>query len=155
MNETPEVICDDCRERIQNSSTHSSRPDEWDCFMDFQQIKIKMRERQSEEDKSSRSSTPSRKDAGVVANIDNVEEKKTKGVRLPKIMNRNFTSDVKRLEDIKVKERVYDVMTNDRILTKLRPMRLNDSEWILAFIENYLGVDNRPMGYFPARKLRR
>lgn len=155
MNESPDVLCDDCRDRIQNSSTYSSRPDEWDCFIDFQQIKIKMRGRPPDDCKSSRSSTPSRKDVGVVANIKHVEDTKVKGVKLPKISDSNFTSDVKRLEDIKVKERVYDVMTNDRIMTKLRPMRLNDPDWILAFIENYLGVENRSMGYFPVRRIRR
>lgn len=38
-------------------------------------------------------------------------------------------------------EHIFDIVTNDGKKFKLNPMKLNDSNWILSYLENYLGLN--------------
>lgn len=43
-------------------------------------------------------------------------------------------------------EHIFDIVTNDGKKFKLNPMKLNDSNWILSYLENYLGL-NKQLDY--------
>lgn len=52
------------------------------------------------------------------------------------------------------RERVFDIITSERTMEKLCPMRLDDPDQMLMFLENYLGIKKRSMGWFPSRQSR-
>lgn len=158
-------ICKNCQDQIPKPSPFSSNQCELDCFINFQQIKIKMSEKQGLDKQNSltstcsESSSRSKKDVGISAKLGNptddlLNNNVDRGFRLPNILKKNFSRDVKRLEDVQVTERVYNIMTNNRVMSKIRPMRLEDPDWTIAFIETYLGGVKRTSGWFPSRRIR-
>ena len=57
-------------------------------------------------------------------------------------------------KDFQAEERVFEIVTNDRKIEKLVPMRLKDPDRMLAFLETYIGIKKRSMGWFPTRPTR-
>ncbi|XP_057319300.1 probable serine/threonine-protein kinase DDB_G0278509 isoform X1 [Microplitis mediator] len=93
-----------------------------------------------------------KKDAAVFTNLDDeLKGESIRGNKVTRVEKISLAEEIKRIEDIQVKERVYNVITNDRVVTKLRPMRLNDPNWILGFVKNYLGIDKQYLGSYPTR----
>lgn len=75
-------------------------------------------------------------------------------VKLPKIDPKRCSFLNNSRKNVQVNERVFDIITNDRTVEKLRPLRIEDPDRMLEFLENYLGIKKRPMGWFPARQTR-
>lgn len=62
---------------------------------------------------------------------------------LAQINNISFRKNKKKYikDDIENIEHIFDIVTNDGKKFKLNPMKLNDSNWILSYLENYLGLN--------------
>lgn len=58
----------------------------------------------------------------------------TKNISLKK-NNKRYINNIENIEYI------FDIVTNDGKKFKLNPMKLNDSNWILSYLENYLGLN--------------
>lgn len=94
---------------------------------------------------------PNKRDLGLTVNL---EEEEREGLERGKVRREKISlaEEMKRIEDIQVKERVYNVVTNDGVVTKLRPMRLGDPNWVLGFVENYLGFHKQVMAPYTGFK---
>lgn len=145
-------LCEECRDDYYN---HTLKQQKIEIKLDKKNV-INMET--SDESSESLSSCRKKKDVAILVKLKSLEDsdynKEEQKLKLPKIEKISLAEEIKRMEDIQVKERVYSVITSERIMTKLRPMRLNDPDWSLAFIQNYLGIADRPMGWFPSRRAR-
>ncbi|KAK0095220.1 hypothetical protein PV326_008950 [Microctonus aethiopoides] len=144
-----DILCENCYNKYRKNDFSSNNTD--DDSIIYQQMIINMKEKENitkKHSESSQMSMSTKKDAEILVKLDiNNYKNSNANVKLPKIKKTTLAEEIKRMEDIKVKERVYSIITNDRIMTKLRPMRLKDPDWTLAFIENYLNIANRPLEY--------
>lgn len=144
-----DFLCENCYNKYRKNDLSSNNTDENSII--YQQMIINMKEKENitkRHSESSQMSMSTKKDAEILVKLDiNNYKSSNANVKLPKIKKTTLAEEIKRMEDIKVKERVYSIITNDRIMTKLRPMRLKDPDWTLAFIENYLNIPNRPLEY--------
>lgn len=61
---------------------------------------------------------------------------------LAQTKNTSFKKNNKKYKNnIENIEHIFDIVTNDGKKFKLNPMKLNDSNWILSYLENYLGLN--------------
>lgn len=66
---------------------------------------------------------------------------------LAQTKNTSFKKNNKKyINNIENIEHIFDIVTNDGKKFKLNPMKLNDSNWILSYLENYLGL-NKQLDY--------
>lgn len=66
---------------------------------------------------------------------------------LAQTKNTSFKKNNKKYKNnIENIEHIFDIVTNDGKKFKLNPMKLNDSNWILSYLENYLGL-NKQLDY--------
>ncbi|KAG8040188.1 hypothetical protein G9C98_000758 [Cotesia typhae] len=94
---------------------------------------------------------PNKQDLGLTVNLD---EEEREGLERGKVRREKISlvAEMKRIEDIQIKERVYNVVTNDGVVIKLRPMKLGDPNWVLGFVENYLGFHKQVMAPYTGFK---
>lgn len=59
-----------------------------------------------------------------------------------KVENKISFREIKKYKNnVKNVERVFDIITKDGKRFKLNPMRLEDSDWMLSCLENYVGIN--------------
>lgn len=71
-------------------------------------------------------------------------KRNSNGYRLPKIGFQDFgyirTSTEDPFRESETKERMFQIITNDRVMMKFYPMQLDSPYWILEFLETYLDM---------------
>lgn len=83
----------------------------------------------------------------LLSNAERSSTKKPKRFNLPNVHFQDLgytkTSIEKPFKKSKTKERMFQIITHDRVMMKFYPMQLDNTYWILEFLETYLDMKRK------------
>lgn len=136
-----EICNDDCKEKVHRAIKKYQPPN-------FRETKVYSPESMTESN-FLHLLGPSPRSLFIRKNLDFLVTAKRKNVKLCRIEPVDFNlkdykkikmKDIKPRQKANAKDRIFDVITNDRVKLKIKPMQLKEPEMIFNFLRAYLGI---------------